>query len=212
MDNLFGLLLLLIVVWICHNHFVKKKRIKFIEEYRFPMRVYDKVLSTYPHLSESDVQKVIKALKDYFVICNDTNLSMTSMPSQVVDVAWHEFILFTREYHEFCNNSFGKYLHHKPAEAMQSPAVAQEGIKRAWRFSCIREGINPKTAHKLPLLFSIDADLDIRDGFKYVLNCDDLKTDTETSEAVAFVGEYCAGNIACGGGCGGAGCGGGCGG
>jgi len=35
-------------------------------------------------------------------------------PSSRVDLAWHEFILFTRVYIEFCEQNFGRYIHHEP--------------------------------------------------------------------------------------------------
>ena len=90
--------------------------------------------------------------------------------------------------------SFGRYLHHTPAEAMVSPTAAQKGIKRAWNLACKLEGINPRKPNRLPLLFAIDDVLKIPDGFTYKLNCD------------ASRGEYCASSIGCGGGCG-SGCG-----
>lgn len=31
-----------------------------------------------------------------------------------IDEMWHEFILVTKDYTEFCNRFFGKYLHHMP--------------------------------------------------------------------------------------------------
>jgi hypothetical protein len=79
------------------------------------------------------------------------------MPSQVVDDAWHEFILFTRQYQQFCERGLGRFLHHTPAEAMRSPTDAQDGIKRAWRLACQRDGIDPKAPQSLPLLFALDA-------------------------------------------------------
>jgi hypothetical protein len=79
------------------------------------------------------------------------------MPSQVVDVAWHAFILSTRTYEEFCQNAFGPFLHHMPAEAMQGAEYASEGIQRTWALACKREGIDPKAPTQLPLLFAIDA-------------------------------------------------------
>jgi len=36
-------------------------------------------------------------------------------PSARVDLAWHEFILFTRTYADFCNQNFGKLIHHEPS-------------------------------------------------------------------------------------------------
>lgn len=37
-------------------------------------------------------------------------------PSRVVDDFWHEFILFTRDYTRYCQQHFGKYIHHQPKE------------------------------------------------------------------------------------------------
>jgi hypothetical protein len=33
----------------------------------------------------------------------------------VIDEMWHNFVLFTKEYAEFCTHYFGYYLHHGPA-------------------------------------------------------------------------------------------------
>ena len=35
-------------------------------------------------------------------------------PAQPVDLAWHEFILFTRLYATFCSHKFGRFIHHHP--------------------------------------------------------------------------------------------------
>ncbi|NUM81610.1 hypothetical protein HUU42_12465 [bacterium] len=37
-------------------------------------------------------------------------------PSLIVDWAWHEFILCTKPYSDFCQEHFGRYIHHHPAE------------------------------------------------------------------------------------------------
>jgi len=121
---------------------------------------------------------------------------MVAMPSQVVDVAWHEFILFTRSYELFSNKAIGRFLHHTPTEAMKSPTLAQEGIKRAWRLACATENISPTSPARLPLLFAIDTMLNIDDGFRYSLNCKD-------KSSPAYADGYCAGHIGCAAGCGG---------
>ncbi|HMK09486.1 MAG TPA: hypothetical protein VK449_10695 [Anaerolineales bacterium] len=36
------------------------------------------------------------------------------MLSPEVDDVWHDFILFTREYAEFCQTAFGTFIHHVP--------------------------------------------------------------------------------------------------
>jgi hypothetical protein len=120
---------------------------------------------------------------------------MVAMPSQVVDDAWHEFILFTRQYARFCRGAFGRFLHHTPAEAMRSPTQASDGIKRTWRLACAREGIDPRKPQRLPRLFAMDAALLIAGGFIYQLDC--LATGRDGAAGTGF----CASDIGCGGGC-----------
>ncbi|MBJ7332189.1 MAG: hypothetical protein JHC95_19995 [Solirubrobacteraceae bacterium] len=36
------------------------------------------------------------------------------MPSRAADEAWHGFILCTARYAEFCDEAFGRFLHHHP--------------------------------------------------------------------------------------------------
>ncbi|MBI1185078.1 hypothetical protein GC194_12455 [bacterium] len=40
-------------------------------------------------------------------------------PSLIVDWAWHEFILFTRQYAAFCRQHFGRFIHHSPGGTEQ---------------------------------------------------------------------------------------------
>lgn len=171
----------------------RNQRLKFIENYRFKSSLGQKVKNKYPHLTDEDVDLVLMALREYFYICHKAKKKMVAMPSQVVDVAWHEFILFTRAYELFCKKSFGYFLHHTPTEAMKSPTLAQEGIKRAWRIACYKHDIDPKLPTHLPLIFAIDSKLGIEDGFKYSLNC--------KSKSSPGSGDYCAGHIGCSSGC-----------
>ena len=191
----------------------------FIENYEFNTAIGCKVRERYPHLAEPQTTLVLEALLEYFQICNQAGTRMVAMPSQVVDVAWHEFILFTRPYEAFCTAAFGRFLHHTPTEAMQSPTQAQGGIKRAWRITCDRSSISPSNPVHLPLLCAIDSELNIEDGFVYASNCLD-------KSSPVYASGYCAAHIGCASGCAGdngsssssdgvgdgSGCGGGCGG
>ena len=152
-----------------HEEILKQQ--SWIDTYRFPPSVASKVTETYPHLSSNQVVSVLKGLREFFHICCQAGPVIVAMPSQVVDVAWHAFILSTRAYQEFCQKAFGRFLHHTPAEAMKQTRKGQDGIRRAWRLACEREGINPKNPSRLPLLFVLDADLEIFNGFKYTLDC-----------------------------------------
>lgn len=171
-----------------------RRRGQLIDSYRFPPAISDKVAAVYPHLTPAELERVMTGLRDYFHVCNIAGKRMVSMPSQVVDQAWHEFILFTRHYEHFCKKALGRFLHHTPAEAMSTPTLAQTGIKRAWKIACLRESIPPHQPHRLPTLFALDAELKIPDGFTYSLNC---------RTKAGFGGGYCASDIGCGSGCGG---------
>ncbi|WP_286222566.1 glycine-rich domain-containing protein [Marinobacter apostichopi] len=210
MENIVPTLVLIIVLFVALHLYKKSvvtKRAKLIDRYPLPPSLPAKIREKYPHLSDQELEQVMTGLREYFHLCNIAGKRMVSMPSQSVDVAWHEFILFTRKYEQFCMRALGRFLHHTPAEAMESPTAAQAGIKTAWKISCFREKIQPKSASKLPLLFAMDAALKIPDGFKYSLDCSKPGSHG-----------YCAGHIGCGSGCGGcsgdsSGCsGGGCGG
>jgi hypothetical protein len=150
----------------------KSKRINHIDQFRFPKKIREKVKEKYNHLSEADLDKVEQGLKEWFYVCHIARAEPVCMPSQVIDVAWHEFILFTKLYQSFCKSAFGKFLHHHPAESMHSDRTAQEGIKTVWKIACARERISKSQPKRLPILFGLDARLKISDGFKYSLNCD----------------------------------------
>lgn len=172
----------------------RSSQLAYIDSFKFHPMLARKVKEKYPHLSDSEIKMVFDALRDYFHICNVAGKQMVAMPSQVVDVAWHEFILSTRSYKDFCQKAIGRFLHHTPTEVMKTPTRAQESIKRAWRLSCDKEGIYPATPARLPRLFAIDALLNIEDGYHYSLNCHD-------KSSPMYGSGYCAGDIGCTSGC-----------
>lgn len=189
--------IIIVIITFIYLIFQKSRRthqLAFIKSYPFHKSIRDKISKTYPHLTDEQTHLVFRALRDYFWMCNMGKKQMVAMPSQVVDDAWHEFILFTRSYKSFCQKALGRFLHHTPTEAMSTPTLAQEGIKRAWRIACAKENINPATPLKLPLIFSIDSMLDIPNGFKYSLNCQDKNSPAQGDG-------YCAGHIGCSSGC-----------
>ena len=54
---------------------------------------------------------LIEALK-YLDLVSFTKQRLT--PSVLVDNAWHEFILCSVSYEKFCNEKFGRFIHHHP--------------------------------------------------------------------------------------------------
>ncbi len=170
----------------------KARQLKYIERYHFHKGIRHKLSQKHPQLTEQQLDMVLQGLRDYFRICHQAKNRMVSMPSQVIDDAWHEFILSTRIYEKFCTKAMGRFLHHTPAEAMPTPTLAKSGIKRSWRLACALEQINPKKPVRLPLIFAMDGLLNINNGFIYQLDC-----------KKNAAGGYCASHIGCSSGCGG---------
>ena len=218
MGKLIVILALVVLATLLWRKWSRQRRAAYLENYPYEQYLDKRLAAKRPELTAEQRAEVLLALRDYFQICRMAGRRMVAMPSQVVDDAWHEFILFTRQYERFCRHGFGRFLHHTPAEAMRSPTDATEGIQRAWRLACAKEGINPKKPDRLPRLFALDASLVIAGGFFYQLDCMAAKP------GAASAG-FCASHIGCGGGCsgdsggssdsssdGGSGCSGGCGG
>ncbi len=200
---LFIAIVIALTLWV---NWLRLSRRAFIAGYEFPAALRNKFREVRPGLTDIQQNQVFEGLRQWFLVCNRAENRFVSMPSQVVDDAWHAFILFTRNYQQFCKKAFGRFLHHTPAEAMTGQTSASDGIKRTWRVACHLEKIDPKAPIRLPMLFAMDAALAIAGGFHYELNC---KPGSNT---------YCAGGIGCSSGCGSGcgndgdgGCGGGCG-
>ena len=198
--------IILILASIAFFYFWRKhrdeQRLVFIENYSFSSVLIKRVHKQYPDLTQDEMRQVVKAMKDYFYICSQAKGKMVAMPSKIVDVFWHEFLLFTRAYQTFCTQGFGKFLHHTPTEAMTKQTLAPIGLKRAWRMACNKENINPKKPAKLPLLFHIDSSLGIKDGFIYTLN--DTKVPampTDIKQEEYIYGGYDMTDIDCTSGC-----------
>lgn len=50
-------------------------------------------------------------------------------PSEIVDMAWHEFILHTADYFAYCEMAFGHYVHHRPNRQGEVGKLVSETAK-----------------------------------------------------------------------------------
>ena len=143
------------------------ERALFIETYAFPSSVHDKLSETHPELGTADIALVQRGLRDWFQVCLNTHGRFVSMPSRIVDDAWHAFILDTDAYERFCRQAFGRFLHHRPAQPFDTPTQARDGLERAWKHAARLTGQDPYDLLALPLLFGIDAQLAVKNGLHY---------------------------------------------
>jgi hypothetical protein len=149
----------------------QSQREEFIRAEPFPPGLLDKLAAKRPELELKDRQLVARALRQYFLAYLKSGRKFVSMPSQLADDLWHEFILYTRHYQSYCKKAFGAYLHHTPAVALGPDQRDNAGLRRVWWHACKEENIDPRNPSRLPLLFALDGKFGISDGFRYVADC-----------------------------------------
>lgn len=223
-------LALAVVLFALWQRLVALRRESYIRAFALPHGLFDKLRARHPDLTLKDCQLVARGLRQFFLSYLKSGRKFVSMPSQVADDLWHEFILYTRNYEAFCNKAFGRFLHHTPAVVLDSERQSNAGLRRCWWYACQDENINPRAPTRLPLLFALDGKLNIANGFRYVADCDSVRRQSADSRGGVV---HCGGDFSStaydgstdglgdagagdsggdGGGDGGGGCGGGCGG
>ena len=77
--------------------------------------------------SAEEAQALFTEFKRYIVlVCSDDRADW-QMYSLRVDEVWHQFVLFTWEYINFCQRFFGRYIQHNPSNAPEhGPGEASE--------------------------------------------------------------------------------------
>ncbi|MCQ8181190.1 hypothetical protein NP603_08725 [Methylomonas sp. SURF-1] len=159
-----------VMLWLW-RHWRRAARADFIRRYAFPAGLFEKLQKRRPQLARKDCELTARALRQFFLAYLHGGRNFVSMPSQLADDLWHEFILYTRHYEQFCRQAFGGFLHHTPAVVLSRNRQTNAGLRRVWWQCCREENINPRKPSRLPLLFALDSKLQIADGFSYVVDC-----------------------------------------
>ena len=62
--------------------------------------------------TREDVERCFLAMKQFLVVCSV--VPGQKVAYQDVDELWHTFLLFTRDYQNFCEEYLGRFIHHDP--------------------------------------------------------------------------------------------------
>ena len=74
-------------------------------------------------VSVEQARELFEETKKWLWLCGTRPRSMRLTvfgPMKLLDEMWHTFILFTREYTEYCTENFGFYIHHAPTTRAES--------------------------------------------------------------------------------------------
>ena len=91
-------------------------------------------------ISEAEAEDIFTETKKFLYLCQ---LPGIFIPDEllIVDEMWHNFILFTKEYQQFCDRHFGRYFHHLPASKAEKE---NHKVEEAANPDRIREAFNQK--------------------------------------------------------------------
>lgn len=65
--------------------------------------------------SPRQCDEIVDGTVSFLKMCGDYP-NRTFSPSPLVDIGWHEFLMYTREYQRFCEQIAGRFIHHSPTD------------------------------------------------------------------------------------------------
>lgn len=75
--------------------------------------------------SRDEAAALFDEIKRFLVLQEMNRDRSLPMYSERLDEVWHHFVLFTREYTDWCRRHFGRYLNHLPQNAPAMDSVAR---------------------------------------------------------------------------------------
>lgn len=69
--------------------------------------------------------QVFEDTKRFLYLCAACMTGLPLAPSVSIDEVWHNFILFTEDYVQFCKSHFGRIIHHRPRRRDDKPSNGQ---------------------------------------------------------------------------------------
>lgn len=159
------------MTWTRGGRSSKTRRLAVVDAYNFPSSVRQRFAAEHRDLSAVQITLVEAATRQWFRLGVRRPKATLSMPSVVVDDLWHELVLHTRDYAQFCEAAFGRFLHHMPESAMDPAAAAanrSSQLAATLRLAQQDEGCR---ADALPLLFRVDQELDVAQRRRYLADC-----------------------------------------
>jgi hypothetical protein len=96
----------------------------------------EKLLKAHIVDTPEEGQALFVEVKRFFVLVRSDDTKMWEMYSARIDEAWHQFILFTKEYTDFCRRFFGRYIPHSPSNAPKSETRNSVEVSSFQDFQC----------------------------------------------------------------------------
>lgn len=95
-------------------------------------------------VDEGEARKRFDGLKQFLYVCAVT--PGYKVTSDAIDSIWHTFLLFTRDYREFCLRHLGKFINHEPFEVPSPESYLLTRARAQEMFGSLDESLWPLEA------------------------------------------------------------------
>lgn len=117
--------------------------------YQAPFLI-EKLLKEQIATTAEDGEALFAEAVKYLVLSHMYPDKRWDMFSRLIDEAWHQFVLFTRQYFEFSQRYFGHYVHHAPGN---SPGLARKTEGMEGTFADFKDHYERTFGGTLPALW-----------------------------------------------------------
>ena len=150
-------------------------------DYSFPELLKQRYMKE-RNKTESEYQLVQLALKDWFSIFafNTNRTAFYDFPSKEVDELWHLFILFTKDYREFCQKYLGQFLDHVLQEEHDGKGSNYPNLKNLVRTYDAVKDKNDGVLFKIDDIFGINN----KYNYKFMKELETVKCKSPKSRTV----------------------------
>jgi hypothetical protein len=100
-------------------------------------------------LSQDAAMQLFDDTKRFLYLCGISDKPIA--PNETLDFGWHQFLLFSEEYADFCQKNFGRFIHHRPTR-LDNPPPKGEMSRRAVDLAKTVFGENLSSNWHYPLL------------------------------------------------------------
>lgn len=177
-------LLSILGIWVLRR-WVDAVREQFIRVSHLPITLKRALRAQYPSITPRQADLAERALRQFFIACLRSRGQYTAMPSLAADAMWDAFAHRSPTYAPWCRTALGYVPEYSPVQTLGKKAHFNDGLRRTWYWACCDESIDPRNPSRLPLLFALDAKLELPGGQHYAPNPTNRPGATRTDKAAA---------------------------
>ncbi len=90
-------------------------------------RVANRIAKDHDDITPDHAEQILEATLAFLILCGKFR-SRRFAPSEQVDIGWHTFLLYTKEYASFCRKHCRGFIHHSPHDVPGDDTVHSNAV------------------------------------------------------------------------------------